>query len=144
MKAKNKKTTLILSAASVTLLITGVILIEISKTEFNLHDFLRGLFAGMGSVTFVVWLIYFVKNIGKKYSADGSVIFSKDKNAFLAITMMMLLTASIAADYFSKNMFVSAACFVTVASSYVLNFVYVKKRRSGFSNEEFKMKNFEC
>ena len=127
MKARNKRTVLFLTAASMAVLTLGVILPELSKSDFNLHDFISGLFSGMGSVTFVVWLIYLLKNIGKHYSADGLIILSKDKNILLALTMMLLLITAVAADYFTRNMFALAACIVIVSSSYILNFIYVKK-----------------
>lgn len=110
----------------------GVILPDISKTDFNLHDFIRGLFAGMGSVTFAVWIVYLFKNSGKRYNADGSILLRRDKNIILAVTMMLLLVASVAADYFVRNVFVSAACALTVAASYILNLIYVKKKANKY------------
>ena len=81
----------------------------------------------MGSVTFAVWIVYLFKNSGKQYNADDSIILSRDKNIILALTMMLLLIAAIAADYFTRNIFALAVCIVMVSSSYILNFIYVKK-----------------
>ena len=86
----------------------------------------------MGSVTFAVWIVYLFKNSGKRYNADGSILLRRDKNIILAVTMMLLLVASVAADYFVRNVFVSAACALTVAASYILNLIYVKKKANKY------------
>ena len=129
MKVKNRKAALFFAAASLLVILLAVILPDMRKSDFSALDFTRGIIAGMGSVTFVVWVIYLVKGIGRSYSTDGAIILNKDKNIPLAVSMIVLLIVSTAADYFLRNVLVSAACFVIVSASYVLNFIYVRRMK---------------
>ena len=128
MKVKNRKAALFFSAASFAVIMLDVVLPNASRTNTDIHDFIRGLITGMGIVTVVVWLVFLVKSLTKQYGVEGAIILNKDKNILLAITMPLLLIVSVAAIYFTNNILISAACFVTVASSYLLNFLYIKRR----------------
>lgn len=111
-------------------ILLDVVLPDMRKSDFAVQDFVRGLMSGMGTITVVVWLVYMIRNIRKSYKANDALVpGSKDKNIFLAAAMTVLLIASVAATYFTNNIFVSAACFVTISASYVLNFIYVKRMR---------------
>lgn len=130
MKVKNRKAALFFSAASMAVILLDVVLPDMRKSDFAVQDFVRGLMSGMGTITVVVWLVYMIRNIRKSYKANDALVpGSKDKNIFLAAAMTVLLIASVAATYFTNNIFVSAACFVTISASYVLNFIYVKRMR---------------
>ncbi len=130
MKVKNRKAALFFSAASVAVILLDVVLPDMRKSDFAAQDFVRGLMTGMGIVTVVVWLVYLVRNIRKSYNAnDALVLGSKDKNILLAAAMTVLLIAAVAATYFTNNVFISAACFVTISASYVLNFIYVRRMK---------------
>ena len=130
MKVKNRKAALFFSAASMAVILLDVVLPDMRKSDFAVQDFVRGLMSGMGIVTVIVWLVYIIRNIKKSYKTnDALVTGKKDKNILLAASMTVLLIATVAATYYTNNIFVSAVCFVTVSASYVLNFIYVKKMK---------------
>ena len=128
MRVKNRKAAIFFSTATIAVVLLDVILPNASRSNTDMHDFIRGLMTGMGIVTAVVWLVFLVISLTKQYRADGAVILNKDKNILLGITMPLILIVAVAAIYFTNNILVSAACFVTVASSYLLNFLYIKRR----------------
>ncbi len=131
MKVKNKKAAIFFSTATIAVVLLDVILPNASRSNTEMHDFIRGLMTGMGIVAVVVWLVFLVRNLTKHYRAEGTLILNRDKNILLAITMPLLLILSVAAIYFTNNILVSAACFLTVASSYILYFIYIRRMGKG-------------
>ncbi len=128
MKIKNKKAALFSIAASLLAITLDVILPGLSKANHEMQDFVKGFLTGMGGVVIVVWIVYLVRNAVKSYSVNGiSILLGKDKNILLAQTMTLLLAASVTSIYFSNSVLISAGCFVIIAVSYALNFVYIKR-----------------
>ncbi len=126
MKVKNRKAGIFSIIASLSTIMLVVILP--ARHLQSIQDFVRGMLTGMGAVTAVIWLIYLIKNIARSQSGKfNSAFYGKGKNILLASAMSLLIIISVISIYLSNSILISSACFVTIAVSYVLNILYIKR-----------------
>lgn len=126
MKVKNRKAAIFTITASLSAILLNVIIP--ARHTHSVQDFVKGMLTGMGAVTIIIWVGYLISYISKVYGfKDISVFSGKDKNIILALAMTLLLIISVISIYLSNSILISTGCFVTIALSYVLNIVYLRR-----------------
>jgi len=120
MNTKQTKLTIIsLTLLSLILVLGSGLYSNFTSANFHLHEFLRGVLVGIGSVAFVVWifaLFSMLKNL-EKFTSDATIS---------VITMFILLASAIIAIEFSNNSYLSISGIVLMCSAIILNIRFLK------------------